>query len=164
MYLYCSCRTWLFFIGGEDYTSAFSVSLYFRYMCRLTKKQKMKTQKSWLRISLENWRNMMSRHCHFGNSLETSVLRNTPGFIRYKSSTAFSILLVKWFLFIYYSINLTDSAQHLFTQETAQQQTDLGTEVAVISCQFIASPLSFTVLWGRCFSICQNMPHSVWKN
>lgn len=94
MYLYCSCR--IVFIGGEDYTtSAFSVSLYFRCMCRLTKQQKMKTQKSWLRISLENWRNMMSRHCQFGSNLETSVLRNTSGFTRYKSSKCFFCVVGK---------------------------------------------------------------------
>lgn len=97
MYLYCSCRA--VFIGGEDYTTSTFLVSYFRCMCRLTKQQKMKTQKSWLRISLENWRNMMSRHCQFGSNLETSVLRNTSGFIRYKSSKWFlSVLLVKWSL------------------------------------------------------------------
>lgn len=130
MYLDCSGRT--VFIGGEDYTtSTFSVS-YFRCMCRLTKQQKMKTQKSWLRISLENWRNMMSRRCQFGSNLETSVLRNTSGFIRYKAAKFFSVLLVKWSLFLYCFINIINSAQHLLIQETAKQWTHLRSEIALM--------------------------------
>lgn len=130
MYLYCSCRA--VFIGGENYTaSTFSVS-YFRCMCRLTKQQKMKTQKSWLRISLESWRNMMSRHCQFGSNLETSVLRNTSGFIRYKSSKCFFLCCWSNGLFLYCFINIIDSAQHLFIQETAKQWTRLGSEIALV--------------------------------
>lgn len=129
MYLYCSCRT--VFIGGNEYTtSAFSVS-YFRCMCRLTKQQKMKTQKSWLRISLENWRNTMSRHCQFGSNLETSVLRNTSGFMRYKSSKCFFCVVGKM-VFLYCFINIIDSAQDLFNQETAEQWTHLRSEIALM--------------------------------